>query len=301
MACQSNLRQIGQAINIYVIDNKGTLPYGYWNGSGNSPTSGIKPYWGSANAATPDYTKAADWTTLIQNDLNGSISSAYNSGTSSQQQTMSRLRQVFLCPSAPEGPTMNPADILYQYACHPRLMPVLGSADMSINTHPATQLFPYKIADIQHSSDIALIFDASLVELADGAWRVDGDPVGTGLNEGNIYWTGNFADLTNQWNVALSQLPPTLSKTGFLSPSDPVYMASNWDQNGGNRSINVDDTPGDNSAGGEYNPFNIRYRHLRNTTANVLMVDGHVDSFTFNPKTLSNTLLAKNIFVNPVP
>ena len=31
--CQSNLRQIGQAIVIYVGDNQGVLPYGYWTGS----------------------------------------------------------------------------------------------------------------------------------------------------------------------------------------------------------------------------------------------------------------------------
>src|SRR5271165_3628269 len=47
VACQSNLRQIGQAISIYLVDNQGTLPYGYWNG--------VTPF---NSTATADYTKA---------------------------------------------------------------------------------------------------------------------------------------------------------------------------------------------------------------------------------------------------
>ena len=41
--CQANLRSIGQGIMIYVDTSRGTLPYGYWNGDGDS-------------------TKASDWT-----------------------------------------------------------------------------------------------------------------------------------------------------------------------------------------------------------------------------------------------
>src|SRR5438045_9571888 len=38
VACLANLRSIGQAINIYAVNNKGSLPYGYWDGK--SPTDG---------------------------------------------------------------------------------------------------------------------------------------------------------------------------------------------------------------------------------------------------------------------
>ena len=45
--CQTHLREIGQAISIYVIDNQGMLPFGQWN---------TIPF--------------ADWSTLLMNDFN---------------------------------------------------------------------------------------------------------------------------------------------------------------------------------------------------------------------------------------
>jgi prepilin-type processing-associated H-X9-DG protein len=285
VACQSNLRQIGQAIGIYVIDNQGTLPYGYWNGVG---AYGTKTPW-NANAA-PDYTKAADWTTLIQHDLNGSISSSYNTGTDSSKQFLSALRNVFCCPDAPPGPLNDPDNLIYQYICHPRLMPVLGLTDMASSIFPKPFLIPYKVANIKRSSEIAYIFDGTLVQLPSGAWRVAGIPVGTGLSEGNIYWTGNFGSLTDNYSAISSQS----ASQPAPSPTTPVNMISDWDQSNANHVINHDDT--NNAA--PLNPFNIRFRHMGNTAANALMIDGHVESFTFNPRNNTTSLLDKNIFVN---
>src|SRR5687767_4843930 len=50
--CLSNLRQIGQAIHMYVNAGKGSLPYGYWNGG--TPT-------------VPNYSLANDWSVLLLN------------------------------------------------------------------------------------------------------------------------------------------------------------------------------------------------------------------------------------------
>ena len=51
------------------------------------------------------------------------------------------------------------------------------------------------------------------------------------------------------------------------------------------------------------NPRNIRFRHRKNTVANALMVDGHVESFEFNPRKASNNKTVtnfkrKNLYVN---
>src|SRR5207247_10588416 len=35
VACLANLRSIGQAINIYAVGNKQSLPFGYWDGVGS--------------------------------------------------------------------------------------------------------------------------------------------------------------------------------------------------------------------------------------------------------------------------
>ena len=192
VACQSNLRQIGQAISIYVIDNQGILPYGYWNGV--SPID-ILRISGDAGA---NYRYAADWTTLIQNDLNGSISSAYNPTTAhyrssrySAKSEPSLLVRTRL-PDPPNDPRYN---LIYQYICHPRLMPVMGTERlMVIVRHSLQRSFDShtKSAQIKRSSEIAYIMDGSLEQLPSGAWRVAGIPVGTGLSEGWIYGFANI-------------------------------------------------------------------------------------------------------------
>src|SRR5438874_12534922 len=42
VACLANLRSIGQAIGIYAVNNRQSLPFGYWDGSG-SPDGNDKP------------------------------------------------------------------------------------------------------------------------------------------------------------------------------------------------------------------------------------------------------------------
>ena len=283
VACQSNLRQIGQAIGIYVIDNQGILPYGYWNGA--SPIGYSNTY--SSNSQPANYNYAADWTTLIQNDLNGQISSAYNTGALSQQQILSKVRAVFTCPDAPPGPANDPGNLIYQYICHPRLMPVLGTRDWLSPALHQYGLTVYKVSEIKRSSEIAYIMDGSLQELPSGAWRVAGIPVGIGLCEGRIGWSANFGALADNY----------AAMNPGITSATPVNMISNWDQGQQFNSINVDDTS-QAIPPVLLNPFNIRFRHMGNTVANALMIDGHVESFTFNPKTNVTSLLNKNIFVN---
>lgn len=43
---------------------------------------------------------------------------------------------------------------------------------------------------------------------------------------------------------------------------------------------------------------NIRFRHMQNTAANALMLDGHVQTFHYNVATQSTDLLELNINVN---
>lgn len=296
VACQSNLRQIGQAIAIYVIDNNGMLPYGYWNG--------ISPIVvGSASNPNPNYDYASDWTTLIQNDFNGQILSTYTTQNETQLQAnaqiLSKVRAVFMCPDAPPGPTYDPGtiingqlvqNIIYQYICNPRLMPVLGMKDPISPTFTPQLLQPYKVSEVKRSSEVAYIMDGSLLELPSGAWRCAGDPVGTGLSDGWIYYSGNFGGFTDNYAsyTSPSIIPPA-------TPATPVTMISNWASAATQASaINSDDT----SLTAPQNPFNIRFRHMGNTVANALMVDGHVESFSFNPKTRVTNLLDKNIFVN---
>jgi prepilin-type N-terminal cleavage/methylation domain-containing protein/prepilin-type processing-associated H-X9-DG protein len=286
VACQSNLRQIGQAIGIYVVDNQGILPYGYWNGV--SPIGYSNTY--SSGGQAPNYNYASDWTTLIQNDFNGQILATYTTQNETQSQAtaqiLSKVRAMFTCPDAPPGPANDPNNIIYHYICHPRLMPVLGTRDWLSPAFAQYGLNIYKISEIKRSSEVAYIMDGSLQELTSGSWRVYGIPVGNGLCEGRIYWSSGYGALSDNYP---SMSPPQ-------SPSDPVVMISNWDQGNTHNVINTDDATDPLAA--INNQQNIRFRHMGNTVANALMLDGHVESFSFNPKTNVTSLLKKNIYVN---
>ncbi|MGA2440433.1 MAG: prepilin-type N-terminal cleavage/methylation domain-containing protein [Tepidisphaeraceae bacterium] len=295
--CQSNLRQIGQAITIYVGDNQGRLPYGSWNGYGNE----FKAPWWDTNPADTVNTLAADWTTLIQSDLTG-ISSAYDQGSQSQNQIYSRVRGIFTCPEAPPGLGNDPNVLIYQYVCHPRLMPELGWPDRILGHGIPLRPFlePYKIASVPLSAQIAYIFDGSLAQTDSGAWRVGGwskangggNPVGQFMCGGWIYYTGlYFGDLTTIWQdypAGIGPGSPVNMMYGAINiPQPPQYTAAQL------AIMNTDDGSSTNMQ----NPYNIRFRHLGNTTCNALMLDGHVETYTYNAKTGVTSLLLKNIAV----
>src|SRR3954453_6011482 len=54
--CMANLRTIGQALHIYVAQNNGVLPYGYWDGSDPLGSGAVT-------------SKTTDFRVLIQNIL----------------------------------------------------------------------------------------------------------------------------------------------------------------------------------------------------------------------------------------
>jgi prepilin-type processing-associated H-X9-DG protein len=288
--CQSNLRQIGQALQIYSVDNGGSFPEGVWVGI-STPKQKIP--W-SPNGH--DYTQYVDWTTLIQHDLNGSISSAYNSGSGSQSQVLSGIRKVFLCPSAPAGGDSDNNDILYQYVSHPRLMPYLGYADLvgqsskyenlGSNSLPLT---PYRLSDVKHSSDIACIFDGTLALMADGNWRVGGDP--------GIPWGGCICNNATNSSGTGCLTDDYSFYAAPITAATPVTLLPTFGPAGLVSAINTDDPDSSNNGANEKNPFNIRFRHMGDTVANALMVDGHVESYTYNAKTHTSTLLMYNICV----
>ena len=144
VACLANLRSIGQSINIYAVNCKGSLPIGYYDGS--VPV-------GSPNV---NYVNGTDWALLLMSNVLGKGDGTYGTqnGTDS-----SSLQSMFVCPAATENPTGTTNRRLH-YACHPRLMPSLSDVDQSVAVNPPL-LTPYKIGSIKRSSQIALIWDAN--------------------------------------------------------------------------------------------------------------------------------------------
>jgi prepilin-type N-terminal cleavage/methylation domain-containing protein/prepilin-type processing-associated H-X9-DG protein len=147
-ACLANLRTIGQSINIYLTNSKGTLPYGYFDGTQD----------GATNYATtvPTNPGVSDWTTLILQTAMGKGGGTYGTLPPPSDRT------VFACPSAsPEkaGFAGSTLPVLH-YSCHPRLMPNLDQKDPQ---NSAKYLAPYKVAHLKRSSEIILIFDGTQI------------------------------------------------------------------------------------------------------------------------------------------
>jgi prepilin-type N-terminal cleavage/methylation domain-containing protein/prepilin-type processing-associated H-X9-DG protein len=286
--CSSNLRQIGQAIIMYAGDYKGVLPPGYWDGEWNPATGQSTVPTGSI------YNYAAQWSVLIQPYM-GKAGNTDNSNAILGGNT-SMMRAVFVCP---DGPTLTnefvSSDTLTEYVCHPRLMPWLTAGNENSAADPITGKFlvPYHLAHIKRSSEIALIFDAALVPDPVYGWNVPSTiPVGNALDETALFYGTH---LTDQYGYSGNSGSPPLpinggQPVGLASQASPaVYLAhANTDTVG-------------NSAGNTYgwSSGNIRFRHMNNTQSPILMVDGHVQVFTYNSRTQVTDLLRRNIDVNP--
>jgi prepilin-type processing-associated H-X9-DG protein len=238
VACLANLRSIGQAIGIYAVNNKQSLPYGYWDGIG-SPDGN--------DAGSSD--KASDWALLLMGNALGKGGTTY--GTQAGNDA-NRLQPMFACPSAIENPTPTTERKLH-YSCHPRLMPRLDDKDLSKPaTTPPTLLKPYKYGSVKRSSEVILVFDGSQI--------LSPPPIGLG---GNAYAVANNIDQDGlyrgdsqqgrSWNYLLTGKPNMSLSVAIFTPN------SDW-------------------PGGGPSHADIRWRHGRNDTANFLFVDGHADS-----------------------
>jgi len=270
--CQANLRTIGQGIQIYTIANKQYLPYGFWDGVWD-------PHSAAGATGASDGTKASTWPSLVQFALAPKYGLTWNDtaqGGGGETAATAKIRDIFLCPDAPQDAGADQTFISankVQYTCHPRLMPQLGNA---ISSPTDILRSSYRIGSIKRSQDIALVFDGPL------------DPTNHYLAKYNVPIAGQI----DNW--------------GIYGPAHLFY---------GNQTTKLGDSINMTPASG--NPAdvntdsigywqNIRFRHMKNTAANALMVDGHVETFRYHPKKLPGdptvtTLLKKNIYVNEVP
>src|SRR5256885_12448961 len=96
VACLANLRSIGQAIGIYAVNNKGSLPIGYWDGTGPVANSGDASPTGTAYYKVASAPDATDWALLLMSNAMGRGGAT----ASTQDQDTTKLQQMFICPSA---------------------------------------------------------------------------------------------------------------------------------------------------------------------------------------------------------
>lgn len=277
VACQANLREIGHAIQMYTVANKSSLPPGFYQ---NETTAQ------SGTAGT--FTR---WVDLLV----GTLAPKYGYNTTDTFLTSSegsKMRGMFICPDAPADDMRSGRVFACTYLSHPRLMPQIErvGSTTSLNWLIYDPYFlnrggqqvvktTYKIGNVKRASEVALVWDAPLVQqaIAGGppAFVIspDGTPVANQI-DATRYYSPNSTNFTDVYGGT------------SLKPNDPIEIAKGFQGK---------DTNKDNGA----NYQTIRFRHQKDTLTTVLMVDGHVETFRYNPTSKSTSLLRKNLYVNP--
>jgi prepilin-type processing-associated H-X9-DG protein len=301
--CESNEREMGQALFMYAGDNQGSLPFGYWDAS-----------WNPVTQQPTNYSNQGDYATFWYDEITPYMGRGGNTWNSDAQNggALSSMRRVFICPEAPQEYNITANVTLCHYVCHPRLMPWMH--DVTYNWPPAIdavsgkEIVPYKLSYIKRSSEIGMIFDAALIDDVAGGegWNVPSTvPVALRLDEGAFLPQSGQAStyLTDEYSYAgnTGRAQSAGQTVSSINGGQPVSLAPE-DAAPYNNPANMNQDNGYSSGlpsmvtGGT---GNIRFRHLQNTKCNVLMADGHVESFTYNIKTQETDLLRKNINVNP--
>jgi prepilin-type N-terminal cleavage/methylation domain-containing protein/prepilin-type processing-associated H-X9-DG protein len=259
--CMSNLRQLGQAVHMYVNANKQSLPWGEYQ---STPSNGMYN---------------TRWYMLLQNTLAGKYGLSWNDAWSTNA-ALASIRALFQCPDAPAAGGTKTTNAVINYMSHPRLMPDNSDGPgHPLGKPPGTKNeAPYKLSKIRRAPEIALLFDCPLIPTGD-TWGLQWDVAVANQLDAQALWAPEH--LTDNY-------PST------KSPDDSVSM----------RPIAGSGTAGPPNSDSTGNIQNIRFRHMKETRANVLMVDGHVESFTYNPKKAVDDKTVtdfkrKNVYVNP--
>ena len=276
VACQSNLRSIGQGIAIYVVNNKGVLPIGDWyTGADFNPFTGVQM---TAN----DGNRATRWPLLVQAALSTKYGASFNDSAQSGAD-VSKIRDVFTCPDAPNDGNkrtgVSGGAITYQ--SHPLLMPDINGNKTFYN--PPAYTKPYRIAKVKRSTEVGLIWDCPIYyDSALAMWHPRYDGAVSQWIDGGGWWRPPY--LLDEYSKAPGVDPNAsidMTVLGYNSTTTKPFT---------NKDVEV-------------NALNIRFRHTKDTVANVLMVDGSVQSFHYNPRKPSNDrnvtdFKHKNLYVN---
>jgi prepilin-type N-terminal cleavage/methylation domain-containing protein/prepilin-type processing-associated H-X9-DG protein len=241
--CMSNLRTIGQAIQMYTVQSKGVLPYGYWDGS-------------PPNSSTYDSARAGEWSLLLLNLFANKYDTNYT-GHAQTAGESARLREVF------KDVDTVPGKGIIHYSAHPRLMPNIDDPDWSV---PGSSfalgpwLKPYKISKIKRAAEVVLIMDGTQVKIIapnQDAWgamatafRADNGALYAQDHSGESRRSYMLYDHKNATNGATID-------GGLNKEVDSQSIAPAGD---------------------------IRWRHQKNTRANFLFVDGHVETRAYKSR-----------------
>ncbi|HUB27154.1 MAG TPA: prepilin-type N-terminal cleavage/methylation domain-containing protein [Tepidisphaeraceae bacterium] len=284
--CQGNLRAIGQMLADYESENKGYLPYGYAESPSHnslSPTNFF--YWTWADTlsimATHNQVGATNMATDFLKVFHDTDGAPLGYGTRASDY----CANIRAMPYADPNGGMDPDDPLYSSVY------LKGNADI---------YYPLRtISSIQHAGSVMLVWCTGQ-NLSAGSYVMGFNDPASATPTDIVCWQLEDSMYGGNWGHAFCYpTPPPLSgyQTSFYS--NPIGI--------GNGAFNSADDPTNYNVlqaslkAQNEDIFNIyynnaadmRFRHLNNTTGNMLFGDGHVES------RLLGTVIARDVCMNP--
>jgi prepilin-type N-terminal cleavage/methylation domain-containing protein len=246
--CQARLRQMGQALAIYVVDNKGLLPYGCVAHQYANPSS---PPWTASTAdAEPFWWWMFSLGQIMNRSMVGSDGVVHN------------LSPIFADKDTINfGTNNNVFNYVNHYSCNERVLwsthdndSLPGAPNGGINYS-----IPQRKMGSIKTSNVFVIFDAPQCQDQGGnSYPVDTELDGNQLTFNHYFVLGStnpgviYARPVTPGGTQQSQAA-TLCKAAQKKFNIDLNMAFSWTNE-------------------------IRFRHLGNTSMNALCLDGHVAS-----------------------
>jgi prepilin-type N-terminal cleavage/methylation domain-containing protein/prepilin-type processing-associated H-X9-DG protein len=273
--CESNLRSIGQLMNLYASENRGYLPYGF----GLSTNGSAMPSWSNYMAEWwwPDSLTLLN---APQNYMHGQVpGNGYYPAIDISNQSADYL-PIFHDLDVPDAPFAVHACC---YNGNPRLLPDATSADPMLcssstqfSNPTASQLFQHRsLGSVNDPATKMLVWDGS-VNVYQGSINSVSNNYGNNLvdkslddSQWNAYGWGHCFSMSSPWFNSAQYGTP-------VAPGNGAGGANSGWANSVTKSVqsveNRDDTSNQ-----YYNQYGIRFRHNNNTSCNALFVDGHVE------------------------
>ena len=253
--CQSNLRNIGNLLQFYVNENKGYAPYG-----------NVYAPWSDWSAPQYSYSgipAPAPW--LWPDILSYYVDKKMNS-IPGYVMNVDHYAPIFQDTDTITPPNGGDKRVSH-YTAHPRIMPDRGIIDpvMPISNPPGSggpnnYSNLRRITSIKQSSNLLIIWDGAQVinDNSNGGTA----PVSSGLDNFQTGYGHQFYNPPgfSYFNVANYDLAMSISGSGLTNTMTDLKR-SNKDAT---VLYNYDCT--------------IRFRHMQNSVANFLALDGHVES-----------------------
>jgi prepilin-type N-terminal cleavage/methylation domain-containing protein/prepilin-type processing-associated H-X9-DG protein len=290
--CSSNLRQIGTLLNEYAAENKGYFPYGEAtarpDGRQNIPGQGA---W---NGSDPQQ-NLWSWPDTLSLMTSRSWASV-KTGTAAQFYTNNAYEYSNVFHDTDVPPMGSMGVRVNHYCANCRVLADGDQADPITDVGPLSTKnpgyhddYPLRTASsIKLGAQVMMVW-CSATNVSDGATDQGADPMPHALDQSQMVWGHGFSN------------PPAVGIE--YSPSDYSNLISLGNDGGGCSA----DPPGtitlpylqsENTdfwnAASWMNTADMRFRHMDNTVANVLFVDGHVESRPIG------SVHASDICLNPI-